>query len=106
MVTGFQEEDSAGHPKVLAYLKHFTMYNGPQATDTPKEVVSLHDLHETFLEQYRIAFVEGNATGAMCSYNVSHSAPCPLCNLRSQQWQGYAQKVPPAASLSPRRRPS
>ena len=25
MVIGFQEEDSAGHPKVLAYLKHFTM---------------------------------------------------------------------------------
>ena len=47
MVTGFQEEDSAGHPKVLAYLKHFTMYNGPQATDTPKEMVSLHDLHES-----------------------------------------------------------
>ena len=28
-----------------------------------------------FLEQYRIAFVEGNATGAMCSYNVSGLAP-------------------------------
>ena len=47
MVTGLQEEDSAGHPKVLAYLKHYTMYNGPQATDIPKEMVSLHDLHET-----------------------------------------------------------
>ncbi len=47
MVTGLQEEDGAGHPKVLAYLKHYTMYNGPQATDVPKEMVSLHDLHET-----------------------------------------------------------
>ena len=47
-------------------MKHFTMYNGPQATNTVAETVSLHDLHETYLEQYRIAFVEGNATGAMC----------------------------------------
>ena len=66
MIKGFQEEDSAGHPKVLAYMKHFTMYNGPQATNKVPETVSLHDLHETFLEQYRIAFKEGNATGAMC----------------------------------------
>ena len=33
--------------------------------------ISQHDLHETYLEQYRIAFVEGNATGAMCSYTHS-----------------------------------
>ena len=67
VVAGLQKQDSKGHPLVLAYLKHFTMYNGPQATNTPKEMVSLHDIHETYLAQYKIAFVEGNATGAMCS---------------------------------------
>ena len=77
MVAGLQEEDDAGYPKVLAYLKHYTMYNGPQATDAPPEMVSLHDLHETYLEQYRIAFVEGNATGAMCSCEFNHSIHAP-----------------------------
>ena len=39
---------------------------GPKATPQGRR---RHDLAETYLEQYRIAFVEGNATGAMCSYN-------------------------------------
>ena len=29
----------------------------------PPPQVSLHDLHETYLAQYKIAFMEGNATG-------------------------------------------
>eukprot|EP01052_Picozoa_sp_SAG31_P027904 SAG31_NODE_2650_length_5298_cov_1.690710_3_plen_101_part_00 len=30
--------------------------------------ISDHDLFETYLAQYEIAFVEGRAAGAMCSY--------------------------------------
>ena len=58
MVTGFQEEDSAGHPKVLAYLKHFTMYNGPR----------------------QFAMFRRNATTVQPS---SSALPCsPLCEVR------------------------
>eukprot|EP01062_Namystynia_karyoxenos_P013270 TRINITY_DN1478_c0_g1_i1.p1 TRINITY_DN1478_c0_g1~~TRINITY_DN1478_c0_g1_i1.p1 ORF type:complete len:869 (+),score=260.55 TRINITY_DN1478_c0_g1_i1:64-2607(+) len=75
MVQGMQEEDSKGHPKMLAYLKHFTAYS--RETDRGHDTynISMHDLHETYLAQYRIAFIEGKATGAMCSYDAENGRP-------------------------------
>ena len=37
--------------------------------------ISQHDLFETYLAQYEIAFVEGQASGAMCSYTGVNGSP-------------------------------
>jgi beta-D-xylosidase 4 len=75
MVRGMQERDRNGYPKVLAYLKHFTAYS--RETDRGRDTynISTYDLFDTYLPQYEVAFVEGNATGAMCSYNGVNGAP-------------------------------
>eukprot|EP01126_Amoeba_proteus_P002860 TRINITY_DN10928_c0_g1_i7.p1 TRINITY_DN10928_c0_g1~~TRINITY_DN10928_c0_g1_i7.p1 ORF type:complete len:672 (+),score=96.86 TRINITY_DN10928_c0_g1_i7:1352-3367(+) len=75
MVHGMQHKDSNGHPLVLAYLKHFTAYSRETNRGHDTYQISLHDLFETYLTQYEIAFVEGEATGAMCSYNAENGVP-------------------------------
>ena len=66
IVHGFQQRDSKGHVKALSYLKHYTMYSD-QNQNQPGNV-SMHDLHESYLRQYKIAFQQGGASGAMCCY--------------------------------------
>jgi hypothetical protein len=68
MVRGFQQRDARGHVKALSYLKHYTMYSDQNQAQPGNE--SMHDLHESYLRQYRIAFQQGGASGA--------SAPPPL----------------------------
>ena len=66
VVLGMQEQDANGHPKSLAFLKHFTAYSTEVNRARDDYPISKHDLFETFLPQYEKAFVEGGATGAMC----------------------------------------
>jgi beta-glucosidase-like glycosyl hydrolase len=66
MVSGMQQKDSKGYPKMLAYLKHFTAYSRETNRGHDTYNISMHDLWETYLAQYEIAFIEGQATGAMC----------------------------------------
>lgn len=67
MVQGMQEEDSLGHPKVLAYLKHFTAYSREKGRGHDDYNISMHDLFDTYLPQYEMGLKQGGATGVMCS---------------------------------------
>lgn len=75
MVQGMQEEDSLGHPKVMAYLKHFTAYSRETGRGHDDYNISMHDLFDTYLPQYEMALKEGKATGVMCSYNAVNGHP-------------------------------
>jgi beta-glucosidase-like glycosyl hydrolase len=74
-----QEEDESGHPKMIAFLKHFTAYSKESGRGHDAYNISLFDLHDSFLPQYEMAFAEGNASGIMCSYNAETIfVPAPL----------------------------
>ena len=73
-VRGMQEEDGDGHPKMLAFLKHYAVYSQETGRGSDSENVSQFDLFDTYLPQYEIAFTAG-ATGAMCSYNSPLGQP-------------------------------
>ena len=75
MVRGMQEEDAAGHPKMLTYLKHFTAYSTETNRGHDTYAISPFDLHDSYLAQYKIAFEEGNASGVMCSYDAINGRP-------------------------------
>ena len=75
MVQGMQEEDSKGHPKVMAYLKHFTAYSREMGRGHDDYNISMHDLFDTYLPQYEMGLKEGKATGVMCSYNAVNGKP-------------------------------
>ena len=72
MVQGMQEEDSAGHPKIAAFLKHFTAYSRETNRGHDNYNISMHDLFETYLAAYKTAFEEGGASGAMCESIAKH----------------------------------
>ena len=44
--------------KAVSYLKHYTMYS--DQNQDQNGTVSLHDLHESYLRQYKIAFQQGS----------------------------------------------
>ena len=89
MVRGMQEEDTNGYPKMLAYLKHFTAYSTEANRGHDTYNISARDLWETYLAQYETAFVEGRATGAMCSYNAVNGAPsCANAHLLNRVIRG------------------
>ena len=67
MIRGMQTKDAAGHPKMLAYLKHYTAYSREQNRMHSEANISIFDLHDTYLPQYKEAFMGGNASGVMCS---------------------------------------
>ena len=75
MVQGMQEEDAHGYPKMLAFLKHFTAYSTETNRGHDDYKISQHDLFETYLPQYEMAFTKGGASGAMCSYNAVNGHP-------------------------------
>ena len=56
------------HLKVLAYVKHYTAYNVETGRWTFKGNVTQFDFWDSYLLQYEMAFAEGRASGAMCSY--------------------------------------
>ena len=67
MVGGMQEEDSHGHPKMLAYLKHYTAYSTEANRGHDTYQISTFDFWDSYLAQYEIAFTQGKASGVMCS---------------------------------------
>ena len=75
LVSGMQEEDAAGHPKMLAYVKHLTAYSTETNRGHDNYNISQHDLFESYLPAYEKAFTEGGASGAMCSYNAINGSP-------------------------------
>ena len=75
MVIGCQEPDSNGHPRMIALLKHFTAYSTEHGRGHDTYNISDFDLFDTYLPQYEIAFKEGRASGAMCSYNAENGHP-------------------------------
>merc|ERR1712166_1110046 len=68
MISGMQTQDEAGHPKMIAYLKHFTAYSREQDRMHSEANISTFDLFDTYLPQYELAF-QANASGVMCSYD-------------------------------------
>eukprot|EP01079_Euglenida_sp_SAG-EU17-18_P009673 gene9673-1740_t len=75
MVSGMQTPDAKGFPLMLAYLKHFTAYSRETDRGHDNYAISLYDYWDTYLPQYRTAFLEGNASGVMCSYNGENGRP-------------------------------
>lgn len=75
MVNAMQETDAAGHPRVNAYLKHFTAYSTETNRMHSNETVTLFDFWDTYLPQYKRVFTEANAAGAMCSYFAENGVP-------------------------------
>ena len=75
MVQGMQEEDPQGRPKMIAMLKHFTSYSRETDRGSDTYNISQHDFFEAYLAQYEIAFKDGKASGAMCSYAGVNGAP-------------------------------
>jgi beta-glucosidase-like glycosyl hydrolase len=69
MISGMQTKDAAGHPKMLAYLKHYTIYSREQNRMHSEANVTTFDLHDSYLPQYEEAF-KANASGVMCSEPV------------------------------------
>ena len=74
-IDGMMEEDEQGHPRMLAYLKHFTAYSTETNRFHSDANITAHDLFETYLRQYEIAFTESSPVGAMCSYNAVNGFP-------------------------------
>ena len=81
-LNGCQEEDSEGHPKMLLYMKHYTAYSRETDRGYDTYAISMQDYRETYLAQYELAFTQGGATGAMCSYNGENGAPSCANNLK------------------------
>lgn len=75
MLQGMQEKDAHGYPKMAAYLKHFTAYSTETNRGHDTYNISMHDLWETYLAQFEIAFRDGQPVGAMCSYNAINGRP-------------------------------
>ena len=67
---GMQQMSSAPRPrmKMLAYVKHYTAYNVEASRFTFVANVSQFTMFDSYLPQYEMAFKEGQASGAMCSY--------------------------------------
>jgi len=68
MVAGMQEKDAAGHPLVLAFLKHFTSYSQEAGRDHNNYNISTFDYWDTYLPQFEAALRHGGAAGVMASY--------------------------------------
>lgn len=74
MVSGMQERDAHGFPKVAAFLKHFTAYSSEADRGHDNYAISAHDMFDTYLPQYERAVRAGPA-GVMCSYAGTNGQP-------------------------------
>ena len=59
---------------MIALLKHFVAYSQETGRGHDVENISMFDLFDSYLPQYKIAFDAG-ASGAMCSYNSPLGQP-------------------------------
>ena len=60
---------------MLAYLKHYTAYSTENNRGHDTYNISMYDYWDSYLAQYEIAFLEGNASGVMCSYDAENGTP-------------------------------
>lgn len=90
MVSGMQEKDSKGYPKMAAFLKHFTAYSREQDRGHDSYNISTFDFFDTYLPQYERAF-KAQPVGVMCSYNAENGIPsCAnnwLLNEQLRKWK-------------------
>ena len=75
MLQGMQEEDANGYPKMIAFVKHLTAYSQESGRGYDTFNISKFNMFDTYLPQYEIAFKQGKASGAMCSYNGENGHP-------------------------------
>jgi beta-glucosidase-like glycosyl hydrolase len=66
MIKAMQEEDAGGHPRAIAYLKHYTAYSRETNRGHDSYTISPYDFTDTYLPQYEMGMVQGNASGVMC----------------------------------------
>ena len=62
--------------KILASLKHYTAYSVETNRGHDNANISAYDLTDSYLRQFEIGFVEGRASGVMCSYNLINGCVC------------------------------
>ena len=74
-VRGMQEGPDQRYIKMIAFLKHYTAYSVETNRAAFNANISTFDLFDTFLAQFEIAFTEGRASGAMCSYASINGVP-------------------------------
>ena len=75
MVRGLQGGEDPRYVKVQASLKHYTAYSVESGREGFDGSVSAYDLHDSFLRQFEMGFVQGNASGAMCSFASVNGVP-------------------------------
>eukprot|EP00760_Papus_ankaliazontas_P030451 PhM_4_TR4835/c0_g1_i1/m.71676/K15920/XYL4; beta-D-xylosidase 4 len=83
--------DDPRYVKMHAFLKHYTAYSVENNRAAFNGVISQYDLFDTYLAQFKIAFINGSAPGAMCAYDSINGVPsCAnsfiLRDVVRQQW--------------------
>lgn len=74
-VRGQQEGEDPRYVKMLAGLKHYACYSVEQKRSKRNFKVSMFDLWDTYLPQYKVGFVDANAQQVMCSYASINGVP-------------------------------
>ena len=72
---GMQQRSARGHLKMLAMVKHYTAYSKEAERFEWGADVAMFDMFDSYLPQYEMAFRDGNASGAMCSYFAANGVP-------------------------------
>jgi beta-glucosidase len=73
---GLQGRDSA-YLKVVATPKHFAVHSGPEPLRHEFDaIVSMRDLHETYLAHFKACVQEAGAWSVMGAYNRTLGEPC------------------------------
>eukprot|EP00759_Apiculatamorpha_spiralis_P036763 PhF_6_TR37047/c0_g1_i2/m.54220/K15920/XYL4; beta-D-xylosidase 4 len=76
MVKGMQQgEEDPRYLKMMAFVKHYTAYSVENNRGAFNGIIDTFDMYDTYLAQYKIAFVDGGASGAMCSYASINGIP-------------------------------
>ena len=91
------EGDDPRYLKVVSTPKHFAVHSGPEPDrHTFDASVSMMDLAETYLPQFRMCIEEANASSVMCAYNSYQGEACCanaylLQNILRNRWRfkGY-----------------
>lgn len=74
-VRGQQEGEDPRFAKMIAGLKHYACYSVENGREYRSFAVSTFDFWDSYLPQYQMAFVEGNALQVMCSYASENGVP-------------------------------
>ena len=72
---GLQQGPDQKYVKIQATLKHYTAYSVENNRGHDNANISAYDMTDSFLRQYEMGFVQGKASGVMCSYNLIDGTP-------------------------------